>query len=597
MNTLFGIDMCGIIAYKGNRKASPILHKSLLNLEYRGYDSAGMATINGGTIYAKKDVGRVAEVDKKHDFNSMTGNIGIAHTRWATTGSVRTENSHPHVSSDGRLAIVHNGIIENYNVIKTQLVDLGYKFKSGTDTEVATHLISHYLSDNNIEEAVRKAFLKFKGRNALVVMDKETNKIIGIRDGSPLVYGHGNQESFIASDIPAFLEHTNKVVFLNDKEMISIGDSIGLYDVNTGERLKIIESEIDWNIEMAKKGEHPHFMLKEILEQGTTLARATNQNKEQIYQIVKELKDAKHIILVGCGTTGKVAHIGQYLFSTIAEKHVQTTFGSEFEQVKPIIGADTVLLVISQSGETADTLEVIKYAKSEGAKIISIINVEGSTIMRLSDYSLLINAGVEKAVASTKATNSQIGLLIILANALKGDYSKGIDIVIEASQEVNRLLNKDFIKEIKELAKRLSSKKDIYIIGRGVSYPTALECGIKIQEVSYIHAEGIAGGELKHYAIALIEKNSPVVVLAPNDNSRDDIINNAREIKARGGFIIGVSPTNSDVFDYHIKIPDLDQASPIACLVPNQLLAYFLSVLKGHDPDYPKNLAKSVTVK
>ncbi len=587
--------MCGIIGYKGFRNAGDILVKGLKKLEYRGYDSWGIAIKNKERLSFIKKIGKIKDFNEELEFS---GNLGIGHTRWATTGKVSETNAHPHFSCDKKIALVHNGIIENYQELKRKLMDKGHEFYSETDTEVIAHLIEDNIDSGLLlEDSVKKAAEELKGRSAFVVISKDNDKIIAIRNGSPLIIGVGDNEYFIASDIPAFLEYTNKVMYLDDNEMAIINNKIEFYSLIQNKKVKKRLIEIDWDTKQAERGSYPHFMIKEIMEQKETIRNAINQNDKDLLKIADSIKNAFGTFIIGCGTAGKVALTAQYLFSIIANKHINSIFASEFPNYHHFLTDKTLVIAISQSGETADVLEAIKTAREKQAKIISILNVYGSSMMRQSHESIMINAGPEKAVASTKATTAQLALVTLLAYACANKLEEGKRLLIETASQVNDMLNPRYEDYIKTLAEKICNQENIYIIGRSLNYPMALEAAIKIQEVSYIHAEGFAGGELKHGPLALIGKNTPCIALVANDETKDEILVNANEVKVRGGFIIGISPENNSIFDYWIKVPDINNASPIVNIIPIQILAYHLALLRGCDPDYPRSLAKSVTVK
>lgn len=588
--------MCGIFAYSGDKKnATEIVLKGLKKLEYRGYDSWGIAykTANG-EIEVTKDIGKISEAELPQKQES---NLAVGHTRWATHGGVTQKNAHPHYNEDKSIIVVHNGIIENFSELKEELAKRGHTFSSETDTELIAHLIEE--ESGQLEKRVQNAIKKIQGRYAILVISKNDDALIAARKGSPLIVGIGKKigEYFIASDIPAFLEYTSNVMYLDDDQMVKIDEGIDFFDLKTGEKIDKRIIEVDWKAEMAEKGDHPHFMIKEILEQKDTLARAINQNDEQIGKLAREIKDGFGTYLIGCGTAGKVAMTGAYLFSKIAQKHINVTFGSEFPYFKDFIKNGSLVIGISQSGETADTLAAMEVAKSKGARILSIVNVESSTMARTSDYALFVKAGPEKAVASTKVTTSQIAILTLLAYATAGKLGEGKRLLIDTASQINDMLNPRYEDHIHELAEKLRNRESMYIIGKGLNYPMALESAIKLQEVSYIHAEGFAGGELKHGPIALISQGTPVIALVAKDDTYRDILSNAMEIKSRGGYIIGVSPENHEIFDHWIKVPDAGNASPIVNIIPIQILAYQLAVLRENNPDMPRNLAKSVTVK
>ena len=590
--------MCGIVGYIGYRKALPILIDGLKRLEYRGYDSAGIATLSKKKFHIKKDKGKIADIDRKLDFARMPGNVGVGHTRWATHGGVTKENAHPHTDCKGETVVVHNGIIENYRELKDYLVKKGHVFRSETDTEIIPHLIEEYMS-LGFEEAVKKAVGRLKGRYAIVVLSlNHPDKMIAARRGSPLIVGVKDSEYFIASDIPAFLEHTKNVMYIDDDEAVIIEKAkIRFHSLEKNRDVEKRIVTIDWDAKQAEKGDFEHFMIKEIMEQKDTIMRAINQDEREIQRIADDINNAFGTFFTGCGTAGRVCLAGEYIFSKVAKKHVNYIVASEFPNYQHFLTDRTLLIAISQSGETADVLEALEAAKRKGVKIISMVNVMGSSIDRQSDHTFLINAGPEKAVASTKATTSQLALVTLLAYACAGKLQEGKRLLMDTASKVNDMLNPRYEEHIRRLAEKIYRHENIYIIGRSLNYPMALESAIKIQEVSYIHAEGFAGGELKHGPIALIDKGTPCIVLVANDEVKDEIISNAIEVKSRGGYIIGVSPENNEAFDYWLKVPDAGNASPVVNIIPVQILAYHLAVLRGNDPDYPRNLAKSVVVK
>ncbi len=588
--------MCGIAGYVGGRKVAPLLVESLRKLEYRGYDSCGVATLAKGRIWVKKDKGKIEDVNRKLRLTDMPGSIGFGHTRWATHGKVSKRNSHPQTDCKEDIAVIHNGIIENFSELKKRLKKKSHKFRSDTDTEVIAHLIEDNLrSGVDIEEAVRKAMNSLKGRSAIIVIKRDFPGLIAARTGSPLILGVGENEYFIASDVPAFLDYTRRVMYLDDGEMVVLKGEPKFRGLMDGKDIKKRVITIDWDAKQADKGEHEHYMIKEIMEQKETIMRALNQDEREIKRVANEINKAFGVFLTGCGTAGKVCQTGEYVFSKVAGKHVNYVVSSEFPNYRHFLTRKTLLITVSQSGETADVLEAVKTAKEKGVKIISLVNVKGSTLDRVSDMTFLIKAGPEKAVASTKATTAQLAILYLLAYACTGKLNEGKKLLLETASKINDMLNPRYEEHIKKLAREIYRKKNVYIIGRALNYPMALESAIKIMEVSYIHAQGFAGGELKHGPIALIEKGSPCIVLTANDGT-NNIMGNAMEIKARGGFIIGVGPKRNEVFDYWLKTPDVGIASPIVNIIPVQLLAYHLGVLRGCDIDQPRNLAKSVTV-
>ncbi len=587
--------MCGIFGYIGKRdNALEVVIKGLQKLEYRGYDSWGVTTDLNDELFCKKSIGKISDVSLD-DFKDKNANLAIGHTRWATHGGVTDANAHPHFDKEKTVAVVHNGIIENYLEIKKELGE--ENFVSDTDTEVIAHLIAKYRKELSFKDAVLKAVNRFKGRFAIVVLNVGENYIIAARRGSPLIVGVGENECFLASDIPAFLEYTQNVNYLDDNEMVIVNNGVEFLNMETGEPVKKRLINIDWQAESAEKGEYDHYMLKEIMEQKDTILRAINQDTDEIMHIAHQIKDSRGCFLSGCGTAGKVCMAGEYFFSMIANHHINFAPSSEFPIYHHFLKPESLLVTISQSGETADVLEAMEAAKKKDSKVLSLVNVEGSTIARQSDFSLLIKAGPEKAVASTKAATSQMALLLLIATAMIGELQEGRRILAEVGSKINDMLNPRALTYIKKVAEKIKNEENAYIIGKAENYPMALEAAIKIQEVSYVHAEGFAAGELKHGPIALIDKGTPCISLVANDEVKEDVLLNTSEVKARGAYIIGISPENHDIFDEWIKVPDVGVASPLVNIIPIQLLAYYIAVLRGLDPDMPRNLAKSVTVK
>ena len=589
--------MCGIIGYIGNRRAAPILLKGLKHLEYRGYDSAGMATLSS-RVEVRKDVGKIEDLEKRLRFEEMEGEVGIGHTRWATHGKVTKENAHPHFSQNRKIYVVHNGIIENYQELREFLKENGFNFYSETDTEVIPNLIQYEMEKGkSFEEACKAALKRLEGSFAVVIMHEGEEKLIAARRGSPLVIGVGDGEYFVASDIPAFLEFTKKVIFMYDWDFAVITkNGVKFYNLREDKEVERSIDVIDWDAEQAKKGEFKHYMIKEILEQVETIQRAAMQDESIVAAIVEEMRKARGIFFVGCGSSYHACFAGSYIFSKVANLHVNVMLASEFPNFRHFLNENTLVFAVSQSGETADVLEAVRAAKEKGSKVISITNVRGSSITRYSDRFLLLNAGPEICVLATKTYTSQLALLTLLAYAYAGRYEEARKRLRYLWNVVYNLTSKTSREMIKKLAERLKDEEHIFVIGRGLQYATALEAALKIKEVSYIHAEAFAGGELKHGTIALIEDGTPCIVFVSEENEKE-IISNAVEIKSRGGYIIGVSPKNNEVFDFWIKVPECGIANPIVQIIPIQILAYQLAVLRGYDPDKPRNLAKSVTVK
>lgn len=608
--------MCGIIGIVSDRNVSEMLLESIKKLEYRGYDSVGMVVCSGNSICIKKDIGKIDEVNKKVDFSDLNGNTGLAHSRWATHGGVTKENAHPHTDCKGEISIVHNGIIENYSELKEELIKKGHKFKSETDTEVIAHLIEdNYKGD--IKEAVIKALNKIDGSYGLgVISSKEPDKLIAARNESPLIIGVGENENFIASDVPAILSHTKKIIYLDNKEVAMLSkEKVSVFNLG-GEEIKKEINEIDWNAEMAEKQGYEHFMLKEIYEQPRVITEALNgriQNGNvnldgELNLDNGNLSKIKRIIIVACGTSWHAALAGEFMIEELAKIPVEVEYASEFRYRHPIIEDGTLVMAISQSGETADTLAAIREAKQKGAKILSIINVKGSSIDRESDSVLYTHAGPEIGVASTKAFTTQLTVLYLFTLhlcALRGTLDEGKikDLVSHLRKlplQLETVLNND--EGIKKLAELYYTKSHALYLGRGVNYPIALEGALKLKEISYIHAEGYPAAEMKHGPIALIDKEMPVIFVAPKDIfTYKKVLSNIEEVKARGGIIIAIA-TEGDkeikrIVDHVIYIPkNLYTLSSILAVVPLQLLAYYIAKKRGCDIDKPRNLAKAVVV-
>ena len=604
--------MCGIIGYAGGRDAAPILFSGLKNLEYRGYDSCGIATVHDGNLHLKKDAGKIDEVHRKHSLDSLPGKAGIAHTRWATHGGVTKENAHPHVSNNGKIAVVHNGIIENFQMQKDFLKGKGFVFNSETDTEVIPNVIEYHMGRGyDFIEAAKRSLKHLDGQYAIVAMNDE-GKLVAVRKEAPLVLGVGDNEYFLASDVTAFLEHTKNAIFLEENDMVTVDNGLkmhgnevsgmpktlflSIFNLDKNAFVDRVASKIEWDAEQAKKGNFDHFFLKEITEQADVIERLAKMDTKIITEIADEIKKAKGIFIVACGTASYGCMHGLYLFSEIAKTHINFCLAHEFRHFKHFLNDKSLVIAVSQSGETADTLEAIRSAKQMGAKIMSITNVMGSSLARESDKMIMQRTGPEIAVNSTKAYTSQLAILALLAYELAGRLEEGMEELRDVSRYIYYLTSDNAKRFLKELAEILKDKEHLFLIGRGLQYPTALEAALKIKEVSYIHAEAFAAGELKHGTLALIEKGTPCIVFT-SDDTENEIISSAMEIKARGAFLIGVGPKRNKVFDFFIKVHDAGDYNPIVQIIPMQILAYQLALLRGCDPDFPRNLAKSVTVK
>lgn len=601
--------MCGIFGYVGKKQnAAQMVLEGLKTLEYRGYDSWGIAlkiknSDKNNRFLVEKHVGKIGDANLASNFQHLTSNLAVGHTRWATHGGVTVANAHPHLDCTQTIAVVHNGIVENFEELKKELIKKGHIFTSETDTEVIPHLIEEYLKGGlpagrqGFASSVRDAFNKLRGMNAIVVANALSSEIIAAKTGSPLIVGIGENGFFIASDATGIIKHTKKLLFLKDKELVILGKKLQLLSLPKGKKLKPKIEVINWNVEEASKGKYEHFMLKEIYEQPKVIQNIANNYDSQISELIRIIKQAKGTFFIGAGTAFHACLAGTYLFSKIARIHVNTAVASEFNYLEDFLNKKSLIIALSQSGETIDVVEPLNRAKEKGSKIVAITNALGSTIYRMADYKILLGAGPEKAVASTKAYVSKLAILLMLSFGMVGKTKEIKAALVKVADEMERLLEKESVEKIKKIALFLSSVSHIYTIGRGASYPTALEAALKIKEVSYIHTEGLAAGELKHGTIALISEGTPCLVFAPDDETYEAMISNATEIKSRGGLIIGISPKNASVFDYWIEVRDVGKASVISQIIPAQLLAYYLAVKKGYDPDKPRNLAKSVTVK
>jgi len=589
--------MCGIIGYIGKQNVAPILFNGLKRLEYRGYDSAGIVTLASG-FHIKKDTGKVSEIHQRLNLLDIPGNLGIAHTRWATHGGATKENAHPHIDCEEKIAVVHNGIIENYQELKRSLISSGHKFRSQTDTEVLSHLIEEIMKrGKNFHDATVSALRALEGSYAVLILNRNERKLIAARKGSPLVLGVSDSGYFAASDIPAFLEHTKNVVYMHDYDLAVLTDSgFKFFNLMDNREVHRKIDTVDWDIRQAEKGAFEHFMLKEISEQVDIIQRAAQQNKEMIDNVVKEMKNARGIFFVAAGSSYHACLVASYIMSKVSKLHINVILASEFPHYEHYLSDRTLIIAVSQSGETADVLEAVKTAKAKKSKVISIINVLGSSLTRNSDTFLNMNAGPEIGVVSTKTYTSQLALFTLLSYALSDKYEEGKKKLTYLWNEIYHLTSLTTREKIKELAEKLQNKEHIFLIGRGLQYATASEAALKIKEVSYIHAEALAGGELKHGTIALIENGTPCIVFV-SEESEKEILSNAMEIKSRGGYIIGISSKNNDIFDFWVKVPEANNENPMVQIIPIQILAYQLAVLRGLDPDRPRNLAKSVTVK
>ncbi len=607
--------MCGIVGYIGPRESSPLLVEGLRRLEYRGYDSAGIAVLNGAGVETRKAAGKISQLESLLNVEPIHGTLGIAHTRWATHGAPNWSNAHPQMDCDNGIAVVHNGIIENAAALRKALQERGHEFRSETDTEVIAHLIEEFFQ-GNLEDAVIAALREIEGTYGIaVVSENDRDKIVAARKGSPLLVGLGDGEYFVASDVSAILAHTRQVIYLDDGDLaVLTRTGYKIIDLNAATLTKSV-SRIDWDLGMIERGGFPHFMLKEIfeqpqtientmrghllLEEGTAKLGGLNLTDQQLMQF-------DNIVITACGTSWHSALIGELMLEELARIPVEVEYASEFRYRNPIINDRTLCIVISQSGETADTLAAMREAQRRGARALGIVNVVGSTIAREDDGGIYIHAGPEIGVASTKAFTSQVMALALLT--LKLARLKTLSIldgrrIVAAMQALPAQIQSilDRAPEIEAIAKEFVTMKNFLYLGRGYNFPAALEGALKLKEISYIHAEGYPAAEMKHGPIALIDENMPVCFIAPHDSVFDKVVSNIQEVKARSGRVICLTSRHEHALegklDYEFRIPEtIDMFTPVLASVPLQLLAYYIAVARGADVDQPRNLAKSVTV-
>ncbi len=590
--------MCGIIGYFGinNRNAKDILIEGLKRLEYRGYDSWGIAVKSNPRLVVEKFVGPISNFSFS---KTIHGNLGIGHTRWATHGRVDECNAHPHVCCEGKIAIVHNGIIENCFELRKWLVDKGHVFKSETDSEIIAHLIEDFMKKGlSFGMAFFESVRMLKGSYAIVAMHKDKDVLLCAKKDSPLVIGIRKGEYFIASDVFAFLHRTKNVLFLEDGEMAIISkEGIKIIDVEKSRIVERLHKTLNWEIENAKKGNYPYFMEKEIMEQPEVLKRAIYQPKDVLRKATEMINNAYGVFMIGCGTSFYACLLASYIFSKVAKKHINVVDASEFKYHVDYLTPNSLVIALSQSGETADVLDAVKMAKTKDSKVMAITNVLGSSLMRMSDITVPMNVGPEICVVSTKAYSAQLAISTLLAYSTIGKEKEAKSKMVEGIEKIKKILKKNNLKKLENIAKKLINEEHIFCMGRGISYASALEAALKIKEISYIHAEGFSGGFLKHGSISLIEEGTPCIVFAPEDETYEEIISNAMEVKSRGAYVIGVSSKNHECFDDWIKVPKDEIFMPILQIIPIQYIAYRMAVLMGNDPDKPRNLAKSVTVK
>jgi len=610
--------MCGIVGYIGHRSAADLLVKGLRRLEYRGYDSAGIAIVNGRVDVRKKE-GKVDELAALLESNPLVGTVGIGHTRWATHGAPNDINAHPHAAGGNRFALIHNGIIENYAPIRTKLREKGYTFTSDTDTEVLVHLIDDIQKETGLPlaEAVRQALTRIRGAYGIVIVSEdEPDQIIAARNGSPLLLGIGEGENFIASDASPLIEYTRQVVYLNDGEMAIVRRDG--YEVMSIEGAAVDKKvyELNWDIEEIEKGGYKHFMLKEIMEQPESIENTlrgrinleTNRIKlGGLEDVMDQLRDASRIIICACGTSWHAGLVGEYLIEKHARIPVEVEYASEFRYRNPILNEKDVVLVISQSGETADTLAAVRRAKEAGVLTLGVCNVVGSTIARETDAGVYLHVGPEIGVASTKAFTGQVTVLAMIALLLGKERGlldddqlhRHLEALVAIPEQIRRMLNTDA--KIRQIARDYRFASNFLYLGRGTNFPVALEGALKLKEISYIHAEGYPAAEMKHGPIALIDQFMPVVFIATRDAIYDKVVSNIEEVVARGGTVIAITNDDNDELDplceYVIRVPETTEGfEPLLTVIPLQLLAYHIAVMRHCNVDQPRNLAKSVTV-
>ena len=586
--------MCSIIAYCGKKTAAPILVKGLKRMEYRGYDSVGVATESENQIKLKKGIGKVNEVNLKVELDTLPGKVGIGHTRWATHGRITDVNAHPHRSNSGKIAIVHNGSIENYEELKKQLQNEGYSFVSQTDSEIIANLLQkNYELTENIKETITKTVSELKGHYAFVAMF-ESGHLVAARFHEPLIIGIGQDDFFLSSDVLGFIGYTDDAIYMENGNFVILEkDKFQIFDFN-GKDTKYEITKVSREFGDAYKGDYANFTLKEIHEQNKTILKAGEKTVNAIKKTVDHIKHAKNIYVTGSGTSYNSALIAKQILSKYAKINTESIISSELRFAPDSIEKNSILIAISQSGESADVLEAVTIAKQVNCKIISIVNVLTSSLARESDVVIGMNCGPEIGVAATKSFTAQ---LVILYKIVQKLTNNKIEVSFEKiSRSIEKIL--EDATKIQQIARELKDISDIYVLGRGIHYPIAMESALKLKELTYIHAEGIPGGEFKHGPLALIDSNVFVIIINPNDSTYSDTLTSARQIKARGAKIIGISDIGIDVYDYWIEIPKTDEISyPILEIIPIQLLSCCIALEKDTDPDYPRNLAKSVTVK
>ena len=588
--------MCSIIGYSGIGEVAPILVDGLQKMEYRGYDSVGIATLNNGKLLIRKGIGKVAEVNASLGLKEMPGQLGIGHTRWATHGGVTDLNAHPHSACSANVAVVHNGVIENYHELRDCLLKDGHVFKSQTDSEVIAHLLEHYWAlKNDIKEAMIHTCNRLLGSFAFVAIFEDST-LCGARYDEPLIIGIKPGGYFISSDVLGFLDYTDRAIFLDNRDIVMLeGNNISLINFD-GDKVNRIPTQVAWELGFADKGRYTHFTLKEIYEQSQTIFTSVNQTKPNLETFCDILAKADDVFITGSGTSYHSALLAKHILSRYSKIRVESIMSSEFQYSSELLDKNSILIAISQSGETADVLQSVKSAKQKGARVLSIVNVSTSSLARLSDCFLEVKCGPEIGVAATKSFTSQLSIIYYIADRVGGNLTGISTEWRELSNAIEKTLQLET--KIAEIAAQVKDVKDIYILGRSIHFPICLEGALKIKELAYIHAEGIAAGELKHGPLALIDTNSLVIILNPYDSTYVDTLSNANVIKSRGAKLIGISNKQDPIYDYCISIPYVKESLlPLVEVIPLQMLAYHLALYNNADPDYPRNLAKSVTVK
>jgi glutamine---fructose-6-phosphate transaminase (isomerizing) len=592
--------MCGIFGYVGERTdAAQLVLQGLKQLEYRGYDSWGVAVAAGPRIAVERHVGKIGAAV----CDLPQSQLGLGHTRWATHGGVTDENAHPQLDCGAQLALVHNGIVANEAELRVALARAGHRIRSQTDTELIAHLIEDLLvhtppGPERLLHATLAAFQKLHGLNAIVVLDLRSGELAAAKSGSPLVLGVDDTGHFIASDQAALLEHTQKLCFVRDGQAILLSrERARLFEIANLQEIEPELVTVDWRPELVTRGGHPDYMSKETHEQPALLRSLAERVRGGVRELAARIEQSREVFMIGCGSAAHAAQAAQHLFARIAGRRVSWAPASDVDHLLPFLDPHTLLVALSQSGETMDVLDAVRKARERGAQIAALTNVEGSSLWRTADLRIGLGVGPERCVLSTKSLSAKLAILYLTAHALKQQLPAAEAAVERAAADIEDMLGETRRAHMQHIARSIAGKEHLYVLGRGPSHALALETALKIKEVSYIHAEGFASGELKHGVIALIEPGTPCIAIVPNDDTQADVLAGALQVKARGATVIGIGPEPHAAFDHHIPVADLGEATLIANAIPAQLLGYELALLRGHDPDMPRNLAKSVTVK